>query len=308
MTTGFINIDSSSDSASEAGDNTASYNSEELASSNSSDDDDHIKYYDDNAALPIYYSGRNRGLDVDENVNILLSPDLATSQKVATEKPAAVSRSMAFVLDIRHFRDVKDVLADSSGVWTSTGTKTAYCIQDNSRFIMTNANNYGNDDDIFKIERRFFKHKVEQDVKKNLTVIKNRDGSPHYYCFLQYQFTSGENKIKPQTHGNASVSTRPFKPSEASTKTRLKQLVQTSTPKAAVDLLLEEKGGIENISSAGEFARDRQQAANFRRGVKEKANRVSSSCPDPLVAVMDKCKMEQRDPKLVFIREISSAP
>ena len=84
--------------------------------------------------------------------------------------------------------------------------------------------------------------------------------------------------------------------------------MQTSTPKVAVNLLFEEKGGIENVCSSGDIARDRQQAANFRRDVKEKENRIASSCPDPLLTVMDRCKLEQRDPMLTFIREVSSAP
>lgn len=138
--------------------------------------------------------------------------------------------------------------------------------------------------------------------------LTGRDGSIHCYSFLQYQFTGGERKIKPKPHGNATASCRPFKPSEASTKTRLKELVQTNTPKVAVDLLLEEKGGIENIRSSGEFSRDRMQAANLRRDVKEKEKRITSSCSDPLLTVMDRCKLEQRDPKLMFIREVSSAP
>jgi len=76
----------------------------------------------------------------------------------------------------------------------------------------------------------------------------------------------------------------------------------------AINLLIKEKGGIENIHSSGELPRDRAQAANFRREVKEKDKSVKSSCHDPLLSVMDCCKEEQRDPKTVFIREVSSAP
>jgi hypothetical protein len=85
-----------------------------------------------------------------------------------------------------------------------------------------------------------------------------------------YQFTNGEKKILAKSHGNATVSNRPFKPSETSTKARLKELVQSKKPKAAVEHLFEEKGGIGNIRSSGEFARDRLQAKHFRRNVKEK--------------------------------------
>ena len=124
---------------------------------------------------------------------------------------------------------------------------------------------------------------------------------------MQYQFTGGERVIRVKPHGNATKSNRPFKPSAASTKTRLKELVQSSTPKVAVDRLLEEKGGIENICSSGEIARDRQQAANLRRNVKEKENKIASCC-DPLLTVMDRCKVEQRDPNITFIREVTTAP
>ena len=107
-------------------------------------------------------------------------------------------------------------------------------------------------------------------------------------------------------HGNSTVSNRPFKPSDPSTKQRLRLLVQTNTPKVEVDLLCEEKGELENIRSSGEIARNRQQAANFRGNVKEKERKVDSSS-DPLLAVMDRCKREQREPNLIFIREVSSA-
>ena len=71
--------------------------------------------------------------------------------------------------------------------------------------------------------------------------------------------------------------------------------------------MLEERGGISQVRSAGAFPRDRQQAANFRRDVKRKENKVTS-CHDPLLTVMDRRKHEQRDPKSAFIREVSSCP
>ena len=83
--------------------------------------------------------------------------------------------------------------------------------------------------------------------------------------------------------------------------------METSTPKVAVGLLLEEKGGIKNVCSSGDIARDRQQATNLRRSVKEKEKKIAS-CSYPLLTVIDRCKLEQRDPKLTFIREVSSAP
>lgn len=62
-----------------------------------------------------------------------------------------------------------------------------------------------------------------------------------------------------------------------------KSLSKASTPKVAVNLLFEENGGIENVCSSGDIARDRQQAANFRRDVKETENKIASSCSDPIL-------------------------
>jgi hypothetical protein len=76
----------------------------------------------------------------------------------------------------------------------------------------------------------------------------------------------------------------------------------------AVNRLLEEKGGLGNIRSSGEFARNSSQADNFRKTVTDKEKKLTSSCPNPLLVVMDRCKTEQRDPQHMFIREVSSAP
>ena len=85
----------------------------------------------------------------------------------------------------------------------------------------------------------------------NVISLAGRDGSLHCYSFLQYQFTSGERKIKVKQHGNTNKGSRPFKPSATSMMERLKGLVQSSTPMVAVNRLLEEEGGIENIRFSG---------------------------------------------------------
>ena len=86
----------------------------------------YLEYYQDNSQIPIYYSGRERGVDVVQIAGILLDRNLPHSEKVAKEKPTAVSKNLAFVLDNRHFKDVKDILSDSLGSWICTGTKQSY--------------------------------------------------------------------------------------------------------------------------------------------------------------------------------------
>ena len=90
-------------------------------------DDEPIDYFDDNPELPIYYKRKLGGVPVIKVAKILLSPKLVHSEKVATNKPVAVSKNVAFVFDNRHFKNTKDILSDSLGVWECTGTKTFHC-------------------------------------------------------------------------------------------------------------------------------------------------------------------------------------
>jgi len=139
-----------------------------------SEDDDRITYYDDNPELPVYYLGKTRVIDVWKVDKILLSTGLPGSQKVATQKPVTVSRNVAFAIDNRYVKDVKDFLSDSMGVWVCTGTKTFYCSFENGRVGTAHVQNYGKQDSVFKIERRFYKTKTAEDVKRNFTVMRSK--------------------------------------------------------------------------------------------------------------------------------------
>ena len=137
-------------------------------------DDEPIDYFDDNPELPIYYKGKLGGVPVIKVAKILLSPKLVHSGKVATNKPVAVSKNVAFVFDNRHFKNTKDILSDSLGVWECTGTKTFHCTFTEDHATLTDAKKFGECDSVFKIERRFYKNKAAKDVKRNFTLIKSK--------------------------------------------------------------------------------------------------------------------------------------
>lgn len=105
---------------------------------------------------------------------ILLSPKLLLSGKVAKKKPVTVTKNVAFVFDSRHFKDAKDILSDSLGVWECTGTKTFYCSFSEDKAQLTNGKKFGESDSVFKIERRFYKNKAAKDVKRNFTLIRSK--------------------------------------------------------------------------------------------------------------------------------------
>ena len=133
-----------------------------------------IQYYDDNPDIPLYYAGLDHGVSVIEVADILLSSQLPGSGRVATQKPVTVSKNVAFVFDNRHFKDVKDLLSDSMGVWECTGTKTFHCSLNEDYVELTDAKNYGENDSVFKIERRFYKNGAAEDVKRSFTIIKSK--------------------------------------------------------------------------------------------------------------------------------------
>lgn len=175
------------------------YSDEESSASECSDsDNDNVVFYEGNPDLPVYYIGKKRGVDVVKVANVLLSAKLPLSRKVANRKPVAVSKNVAFVFDIRHFKDIKDILSDSLGVWICTGTKTFYCslAADQERVTMTDAKNYGERDSVFKIERRFYKNKAAEDVKRNFTMIRSEDFIMLFCCFFTRQFTKVNNHIE----------------------------------------------------------------------------------------------------------------
>ena len=74
---------------------------------------------------------------------------------------------MAFVLKTNAFRDIKDVLADSMGVWSCTGTKTHYVSSRDDQVGLTDA-----DPAVYKVERRLYQNQNAKDVKRNFTIMK----------------------------------------------------------------------------------------------------------------------------------------
>ena len=161
-----------------------------------SDDIGCLEYYEENPQIPIYYSGKERGIDVVELAEILLDENLPHSGKVAKEKPTAVSKNLAFVMDNRHFRDAKDILSDSLGSWICTGTKTFYCTTTENRITLTDSEHYGENNSIYKIERRFYKNKAAEDVKRNFGLIKGKHFiiSLSDYCFRS-KFEEGKHTL-----------------------------------------------------------------------------------------------------------------
>ena len=90
------------------------------------------------------------------------------------------------------------------------------------------------------------------------------------------------------------------------TKERLKSVTQNSKPSASIFVDLEEAGGISNIKSSGEIARNVRQA-KYYRGSGSGGNSAGRGASDPLLEAIDSCK-SQVEHKDKFVREVTAAP
>jgi hypothetical protein len=86
------------------------------------------------------------------------------------------------------------------------------------------------------------------------------------------------------------------------TKERLKSITQTTKPSASIFVDLEEAGGLSNVQSPGEIARNVRQAKHYRA-----SGTSSTTANDSLLEAIDSCKSEVRDSNK-FVREVIPAP
>ena len=111
--------------------------------------------------------------------------------------------------------------------------------------------------------------------------------------------------VKP--HGNCRKKKVAFCRTMPSTLLSLKKEASIHTPKAAVDVVYTEQGGIINAASSGQLPRNFQQVSNIRRQVACKQN---ISCTkdkyDPLFMVMEQSKLCETEEK--FVRIVTASP
>ena len=122
-----------------------------------------------------------------------------------------------------------------------------------------------------------------------------------------------EHEVKTRPHGN-SKSDKPFRRTRQSTKNMLKQELEHSDPKKAVDKVFERRGGVISANSAGELPRGRAQAYNVKRSMQQEQLAMSMGkkgfetdlCKDMLFVVMQQCKNAEKSD--CFVQEVTCAP
>ena len=82
-----------------------------------------------------------------------------------------------------------------------------------------------------------------------------------------------------------------FKRTMQSTRDFVRGKLKELPPRQVIHSIVEERGGILKVESAGEFPRDRAQVYNLNKQVKRQKVDVTSSA-DPLLQVLAKAKEE----------------
>ena len=109
------------------------------------------------------------------------------------------------------------------------------------------------------------------------------------------------------SHGNAKES-KPFHPTWPSTLQRVKEECSTKGPKAVVEVISGEVGGIVGATASGQLPRNEKQVSNLKRKV---TSTVSSwnhgdAAADNLFIVMQRAHTQ--DPNAMFVRDVKTAP
>ena len=117
---------------------------------------------------------------------------------------------------------------------------------------------------------------------------------------MQYCFDGPEKDVMAKPHGNSKTS-KPFFTTSDKTKKRIASLATNDTPKNVVHKITNEEGGEIQARGTAFLPRDRQQVANFRRGV----TRPKDS--DVLYSIMLECKLTHGQGE-AFVRDVKAAP
>ena len=110
---------------------------------------------------------------------------------------------------------------------------------------------------------------------------------------------------KLSSHGNAKTA-KPFHPTWPSTLNRIKSESSTKGPRATIEQVSSEIGGILGASAPGELPSNELQVSNKRRKGKKVGEASVSAVTDDLFWIMQQAHTQ--DPEHTFVRDIKTAP
>ncbi|CAB4029271.1 Hypothetical predicted protein [Paramuricea clavata] len=271
-------------------------------------------YYNENKSLPVYKCGLTKGISTDKVADIIIN-GCKESSRVASSVPTAIEKNVVFVVKTDALGDREDIKCDDLGGWTVTGSKKFLYEkkQSNVQKISIEENVSGRS--VFLLRRLFYKNISLPSLRKSIVTAENLNTKEQLdLAFVQYIFTEGEQRVHVKPHGNSNNKTKeskPYKRTMQSTKDLVQAKLAKHSPRKVVHDVIEERGGIDQIQSAGEFPRNRTQIYNAKRGLGNPNGKISTCVKDPFLDVLIKAKEEQcerNNETIGFIRDIPMFP
>eukprot|EP00794_Sanderia_malayensis_P020732 gene20731-biopygen17115 len=256
--------------------------------------------FNDDPLTPVYKCSKVPVPTKEAVASIVFARD---ERKVASAGPTFVSKNVSFLISLNKIGHWKDVLADMMGKWKNTRVKHQYYFCENDDGILEDLDMAEFGQRSTYHATRFIYHHVEApDFHRVLVKVDNKDNKCMPYVYLQYYFDQEEHHVTPTLpHGNSKKKV-PFQRTKESVKEKRKTACVVEKPKNLVQMSFEGAGGLANVRSAGDMARDRKQVSNFKYFATKQGSH------DELITVTDMCKAQQRDPATAFVRSVSCAP
>ena len=290
----------------------------EEAGANESDEDlplgpiAELQFYDGDQRLPVYKRGLTRGMNTDEAAEMILKP-FADRTRIATRVPTSISKNTVFVVDTSNLLNEADVKCDDLGAWLCTGSHKFLYSTDETGIChkLEEQSDCPPNHVLYIVQRQFFSNKSLPSLRKSIINARQATSTSHQDLeVIQYIFTEGEQEVIVKSHGNSKrTGSRAFKRTMQSTRDFVREKLKELPPRKVIHSIVDERGGIMKVESAGEFPRNRAQVYNANRHVKRQEAGVPFSTGDPLLQVLTKAKEEQQGlMEDVFIREIPLFP
>ena len=250
-------------------------------------------------------------MNTDDAADILLKP-FADRTLLATRVPTNISKNTVFVVDTSNLSNVADLKCDDLGAWLCTGSKKYLYSKDDSGMChkLEEQDDCPPNHVLYIVQRQFFTNKSLASLRKSIITARQATStSPQDVAVIQYIFTDGEQEVIVNSHGNSKATgSRAFKRTMQSTRDFVREKLKELPPRQVIPSVVQERGGIMKVESAGEFPRNRAQVYNINKQAKrQKVGTVFTG--DPLLQLLTKAKEEQQGPvEDIFIREIPLFP
>ena len=259
-----------------------------------------VEYFNGDAALPIFSRhSRIRTSSLYTVRSILDTP----SELVCTKHPSQININCSFVVDTSKLLHPGDLMCDDCGTWKQTKTATT-CLhirfEDNGS-VQSVQSCPGLAKRKYTLVRRHYTCKSSPDLSRHISILKDPSGMSKPHQFVQYRFSRVEHPVQIKPHGNSTKDLRPYKCTCPSTIEDLEKELIHHPPKKAIFRVDKKRGGILNVSCAGDLPRNALQATRVW------CKKTFSDSSDPLQSLVLKFK-EQHGKSDQFIQSIRLVP